>query len=130
MQMWILTPLPGSDVYRQVSEENRIFNIDWKYFDCQHSVFFPRLMKPSTLQRGLVEANRKFYTYRRMFHNAIGNRITFGTAAFFMDKSLREYEKKLKRIEDEFYTKDGTLIEEKLKNVNPPQATKTLFRHR
>ncbi|MEQ8192039.1 MAG: hypothetical protein ABRQ39_29000, partial [Candidatus Eremiobacterota bacterium] len=127
MQMWILTPLPGSDVYRQINEEHRIFNTNWKYFDCQHSVFFPSLMKPSTLELALAEANKKFYTFKRMFYNAIGTRITYGTNAHMMDRALRDYAKRLKKFEDKFYTKEGILINEKLAENNPEEYAGYLY---
>jgi radical SAM superfamily enzyme YgiQ (UPF0313 family) len=127
MQMWILTPLPGSDVYRQINEEHRIFNTNWKYFDCQHSVFFPSLMKPSPLELALAEANKKFYTFKRMFYNAIGTRITYGTNAHLMDRALRDYAKRLKNFEDKFYTKDGELITEKLSENNPEEFARYLY---
>ncbi|MEQ8188792.1 MAG: radical SAM protein [Candidatus Eremiobacterota bacterium] len=127
MQMWILTPLPGSDVYRQINEEHRIFNTNWKFFDCQHSVFFPSLMKPSTLQSALAEANKKFYTFKRMFYNAIGSRITYGTNAHMMDRAIRDYAKRLKNFEDKFYTKDGELITEKLAENNPEEFAGYLY---
>jgi anaerobic magnesium-protoporphyrin IX monomethyl ester cyclase len=126
MQMWILTPLPGSDVFRQTSEENRIFNNHWSHYDCQHSVFFPLRMKPSTLQKAVRMANKRFYKYSRMFLNAPGNRITYGINAHLMNKWMRRYENKLHKIEDSFYTNDNRLIPEALPGLNRDHTTKCL----
>ncbi|MEQ8223068.1 MAG: hypothetical protein ABRQ37_12250, partial [Candidatus Eremiobacterota bacterium] len=127
MQMWILTPLPGSEVYKEVHDEGRIFNTNWKYYDCQHSLFFPKLIKPSALQGALVRANKKFYTFKRMFYNAIGTRITYGTNAHLMNRALSDYERRLKKFEDKFYTKDGLLITENLLENNPEEFARFLY---
>lgn len=107
MQMWILTPLPGSDVYRETRDENRIFNARWAHYDCQHSTFFPRRIRPSTLQREVRAAYRRFYTLRRMTTGP-GNRLTYGLNAYRMDGWMKRYAKKLERIEAAYY--DGELL--------------------
>ena len=127
MQMWILTPLPGSDVFRQTLEENRIFNNHWSHYDCQHSVFFPLRMKPSTLQKAVRTANKRFYKYSRMFLNAPGNRITYGINAHLMNRWMAQYEKKLNKIEDSFYANDNRLVPEALNGLNRDTTTACLI---
>ncbi len=104
MQMWILTPLPGSDIFRQTWVENRIFNRQWRHYDCQHSVFFPLRIRPSRLQRAVRMANKRFYDFRRMFVHAPGNRITYGMNAHLMNRWMGKYERTLKGIEEGFYS--------------------------
>jgi len=114
MQMWILTPLPGSDVYNQVLAEGRIFNTCWQHYDCQHSVFFPKRMSPSRLQIAVRNANRRFYTVKRMFGRSPGNRITYGANAWMMDRWMKRYAEKLRRVEQGFYDDNGHLISDRL----------------
>lgn len=121
LQLFILCPLPGSEVYSQFKSDNRIFTYDWKYYDCHHSVFFPVNMKPSVLQRAVLKANKKFYGVKRMFFGrSYGNRITCGIALGQAEKYHREYIRKLESFENPFYGKDGTLIKERL-NENRPE---------
>lgn len=128
MQLFILCPLPGSDIFNQFLSENRLFTFNWKYYDCHHAVFFPKLMKPSVLQKTLLKANKKFYNFNRMFlSNTTGNRITCGTAIYLMEKYQKKYIKKLRKFEDEFYREDGSLIEEKLKNFKKEDLEKYLL---
>lgn len=120
MQLFILCPLPGSDVYHQHASENRLFTHNWKYYDCHHSVFFPKNMKPSTLQRAVREANAKFYAPGRLLLNhAPGNRITCGMAIHSMARFQRAHEQRLKSFEDRFYSRDGTLLTDRLTENDP-----------
>jgi len=120
MQLFILCPLPGSEVNTQFQHENRIFTHNWKYYDCHHSVFFPRNIKPSILQKAVLRANKKFYSFRRMFlERAAGNRVTCGMALWQAENHHRDYIKKLEAFEDRFYGKDGTLLMERLADNRP-----------
>jgi anaerobic magnesium-protoporphyrin IX monomethyl ester cyclase len=125
MQMCILTPLPGSDIFRQTLQENRIFNRQWRHYDCQHSVFFPRHIRPSWLQRAVRTANNRFYSFKRMFLHAPGNRITYGINAHRMDQWMRKYEKKLKRVEEGFYSEEH-LLQEKISRLDYRHTTRAL----
>lgn len=124
MQLWILPPLPGSDIYRETCEENRIFNQHWKHYDCQHSTFFPRKIRPSTLQRAVRQANRRFYSLSRVV-NGPGNRLTYGVNAYRMDGWMKRYAGELERIESDYY--DGeTLRVERLTTHDPRRTTAVL----
>lgn len=118
MQLFAVTPLPGTDLYARLSAEGRIFNHDWKYYDCLHPVFFPARMKPSTLQKALIKANRKFYAYRRVFFNTVGNRTTYGIGTYLTEKSLRDYARAVRRQEEGFYSPQGMLDRDKLKTAD------------
>lgn len=48
----IITPLPGTTLYRRLLKENRIIDFDWKNYDTKHVVFKPRLMSGETLYQG------------------------------------------------------------------------------
>jgi radical SAM superfamily enzyme YgiQ (UPF0313 family) len=110
MQMWILTPLPGSGIYQETHGENRIFNSCWKHYDCQHSTFFPRKIRPSTLQRAVLEANRRFYSPSRLYHDP-GSRSTYAINIYRMFGWMKRYEKKLRVIEAPFYEGENLRLE-------------------
>ena len=48
----ILTPYPGTAVYHQFVQENRIVDFDWRHYDHWHVVYKPRLMSAETLYKG------------------------------------------------------------------------------
>ena len=110
LQFFILTPLPGSEIYQQLEQEHRIFNHDWSHYDCHHSVFFPKQIQPSTLQRCIREGNNRFYSFKRMLDRAPGNRVSYGINVHRMNGWMRRYERGLRRIEQDYYDSSEQLI--------------------
>lgn len=62
----VLTPYPGTRIYDQFSQEDRIFSFDWDLYDMDHVVFRPKKMTVEQLQEGHEWANRQFYSYPSM----------------------------------------------------------------
>lgn len=62
IQMMILTPLPGTKVFREMDKEKRIFSRDWSLYDGQHVVFRPKLLTARQLQLDVVRAYARFYS--------------------------------------------------------------------
>ncbi|MBI4662692.1 MAG: B12-binding domain-containing radical SAM protein [Verrucomicrobia bacterium] len=57
----ILTPYPGTPLFRQMERENRLLHRDWEKYDTAHVVFRPKHMSPEELQLGYD------WLYRRLF---------------------------------------------------------------
>jgi radical SAM superfamily enzyme YgiQ (UPF0313 family) len=73
----ILTPYPGTRLYRRLEAEGRILTRDWsKYNGREDVVFQPRQMSPETLLEGYRYANQRFYSwesiYRRLSCSPVG----------------------------------------------------------
>jgi radical SAM superfamily enzyme YgiQ (UPF0313 family) len=65
----ILTPYPGTPLYRQMEGEDRLLHRDWSLYDTAHVVFRPRHMTPGELAEGYA------YCYERSFsHRCIWRR--------------------------------------------------------
>ena len=62
----ILTPYPGTRLYEQLTQEDRILSRDWDLYDMDHVVFRPQKMTVEQLQEGHDWANRRFYSYPSM----------------------------------------------------------------
>lgn len=56
----ILTPYPGTKIYRQFKEEGRLLTDDWKYYDHSTVVFRPKNMTPYELQEGALWVKKEF----------------------------------------------------------------------
>jgi len=65
IQMSILTPFPGTKVYKDLEAQNRIFSKDWSLYDGQHIVFTPKLLSAQELQLCVLKAYTKFYSLYR-----------------------------------------------------------------
>jgi radical SAM superfamily enzyme YgiQ (UPF0313 family) len=58
----ILTPYPGTPLFRQLEKEKRILHRDWKRYDTANVVFQPRSMTPGELQSGYEWCYRKLFS--------------------------------------------------------------------
>jgi len=64
----ILTPFPGTRLYKRLDAEGRILTRDWsKYNGRVDVVFQPRHMSPEELLAGYQYANRRFYSWGSAF---------------------------------------------------------------
>ncbi len=66
VQFLALTPIPGTDLFRRLEQEGRIFTRDWALYDGHHVVMEPARMTPLELQLGLIKAHREFYSLGRI----------------------------------------------------------------
>jgi radical SAM superfamily enzyme YgiQ (UPF0313 family) len=66
----ILTPYPGTALYRRLAASGRIHIHDWELYDTRHAVFSPARMTPDALERGYRQAYRDFYTWRSILRGA------------------------------------------------------------
>src|SRR5439155_23818654 len=57
----ILTPYPGTPLFRQMRREGRLLHTDWSRYDTAHVVFRPRHMSPEELAEGYA------WCYERLF---------------------------------------------------------------
>lgn len=63
VQFMILTPMPGTELHRELTEQERIFDHNWERYAGFHPVFYPRNMSPARLQfETMLRAYRKFYS--------------------------------------------------------------------
>ena len=59
----ILTPLPGTMLFKRLEEEGRILNRDWSKYDTQHVVFMPARMSPDDLLQGYRKVVKSVYSF-------------------------------------------------------------------
>jgi radical SAM superfamily enzyme YgiQ (UPF0313 family) len=65
----ILTPYPGTPLFRQLEAEGRLLHCNWDLYDTAHVVFQPKQMTPEELLLGYD------WLYRRLFsHTSIWRR--------------------------------------------------------
>jgi radical SAM superfamily enzyme YgiQ (UPF0313 family) len=65
----LLTPYPGTPVFRGMEAEGRLLHKDWSLYDTAHVVFRPRHMTPEALAEGYA------WCYERLFsHGSIWRR--------------------------------------------------------
>lgn len=105
VQFMILTPLPGTPLFKQLEEEGRLLTRDWGLYDGHHVVHKPKLLSPYQLQYETIRAYKRFYSLRHVSQNV---RLTgVGSALYRMvgfmlvrkfEKHNRWYDQVLKRL--------------------------------
>jgi len=98
----IVTPFPGTKLYRRLEAEGRILTRQWQWYDGQHAVFQPARMSVEQLQCGTRVAWKYAYSWgniaRRLRHTPAPWQLALLTNAGY-----RFYANRLER----FYTCDA-----------------------
>jgi len=66
----ILTPYPGTPLYKRMQAANRMLTADWDLYDTRHAVFQPAKMNPQELEEGYRRAYQEFYSWKSIFQAA------------------------------------------------------------
>lgn len=98
VQFMMLTPLPGTETYRELEESGRLITRDWHLYDGSYAVFDPHLMTAWDLQVETHRAYRRFYSWFSVVRKAIGMDLLFAAIRWHARqivlrsrKRLREY---------------------------------------
>jgi radical SAM superfamily enzyme YgiQ (UPF0313 family) len=67
LQPAVLTPFPGTPIYKQYEEEGRMMIKSWQYFDLMHVTFLPKKMGAMELQKEFQNALGRFYSFKKSF---------------------------------------------------------------
>jgi radical SAM superfamily enzyme YgiQ (UPF0313 family) len=77
----ILTPYPGTGLFKRLEAEGRILTTDWDRYDTAHAVFRPALMTPQELERGYAWIYHEFYSWanilRRIPAGSLERKVRF-----------------------------------------------------
>jgi radical SAM superfamily enzyme YgiQ (UPF0313 family) len=63
----ILTPYPGTPLFRQLEAERRLLHRDWSLYDTAHVVFRPKQMAPEELILGYDWLYRRLFSHRSIW---------------------------------------------------------------
>jgi radical SAM superfamily enzyme YgiQ (UPF0313 family) len=64
----ILTPYPGTPLFRRMEMEGRLLHKDWSQYDTAHVVFRPRWMTPEELAAGYAWCYQRLFSHRSIWH--------------------------------------------------------------
>jgi radical SAM superfamily enzyme YgiQ (UPF0313 family) len=63
----IMTPYPGTPLFRQMESEGRILHRNWELYDTAHAVFRPRHMSAAELEEGYAWCYRRLFTLQSIW---------------------------------------------------------------
>ncbi len=67
----VLTPYPGTALFRRLEGEGRLMHRDWDLYDTRHAVFSPVGMTAAELESGYWRAYRDFYRWGSILRGAM-----------------------------------------------------------
>ncbi len=101
VQFLVLTPLPGTPVYKEFEAQGRLLHKDWSKYDAHYAVFRPLLMSPSELQRETFKAMAKFYSWSKIFRHISRFNFYCGMLGLYGKQSVKKA-----RVKSEQYLRD------------------------
>lgn len=66
----ILTPYPGTALYKRIEAERRITTTNWDLYDTRHTVFRPMRLTAEQLETGYWRAYKNFYRWGSIFQSS------------------------------------------------------------
>jgi radical SAM superfamily enzyme YgiQ (UPF0313 family) len=69
----VLTPYPGTKLFKQMDDVNRILTKNWDHYDTRHVVYKPTKLSTDELQEGYVEAYRSFYSWSNIMRAGLNH---------------------------------------------------------
>ncbi len=63
----ILTPYPGTPLFRRLDAEGRILHRRWELYDTAHAIFRPRRMSPEALEAGYARCYERLFSWRSIW---------------------------------------------------------------
>ncbi len=79
----ILTPFPGTKLFRRLEEEGRIIHKDWSKYDTKNVVFRPAKLTPEELLAGFEKVNKSIYSFESIYRK-LGY---FGDMGFWLQQN-------------------------------------------
>lgn len=70
--LWILTPLPGTDLYEQFEKEGRIIDRRWSHYDLNHVVYQPKNFQTTELIEYYWKNYKKIYGLHQIVDHVTG----------------------------------------------------------
>jgi len=112
----VLTPYPGTQIYRQLKNEGRIFTHDWKYYNHNTVVFRPKNLSPLELIAGRIWARAEFTKNSSVLRRLPANRA-HPLLHFAINKASRrstlDQIRDFPRVASEIALLEGRLSEER-----------------
>ena len=110
----VLTPYPGTKTYEDLKKEDRLITTDWMYYDHNTVVFKPKKMSPYELQKGKVEARKKFYSIPSVLKRLSGNLyspIIYLATNYGHMKQVKVEAKRIVELQSELFYKSMSALE-------------------
>jgi radical SAM superfamily enzyme YgiQ (UPF0313 family) len=97
MTAHILTPYPGTKIYKRLQNENRIIDFDLRKYNTSNVVFLPKNMTTDELKAGYLKIYRDFYSIKNIIKRKPDNKQLVAPY-FIFNLGYRKFGKFISRI--------------------------------
>jgi len=73
-RFYILTPIPGTELYKELKKEGRMLTDDLRMFDGTRCVYIPKMIEPEKLTEMYWWLNNRVFSLKSILHRVILNR--------------------------------------------------------
>lgn len=101
MTAHILTPYPGTKIYKKLLSENRIFDKNLEHYNTSHVVFKPKNMTPEELYNGYLWMYEEFYSFKNILKRTPKNIKRF-TPYYLFNFGYRKFGKLTSKLGKKF----------------------------
>lgn len=96
-QFLLLTPLPGSELFRRLSTEGRLNERDWDDYDAHHVTFHPRGFTAWKLQLAQIRAHARFYSWAHVVSRLLHGKLAGFLVGVYAHRLNRRWQWKERR---------------------------------
>jgi len=93
VQLLLLTPLPGSELYQRLAAAGRITSFDWDLYDTHHVVYRPAGFAPFELQCAQVYGHTRLYALPEGLRKLATGRWVSAGLSFYAWKINRDWQR-------------------------------------
>ncbi len=95
-RFYIITPIPGTELYKNYKKSNRLLTENLKDYDGTKSVFIPKKITPEQLEKLYWQINKKIFLIKNILKRTLLNRNFFNNPlsyifAFFVNLHYKKY---------------------------------------
>jgi radical SAM superfamily enzyme YgiQ (UPF0313 family) len=89
----ILTPYPGTSLYDEFKQQNRILTHNWDQYDTRHVVFKTRNISAEALEQGYHWAYKEFYSWHNIYKSSLQHEsVKHALKHFFYTSGWKKFE--------------------------------------
>jgi radical SAM superfamily enzyme YgiQ (UPF0313 family) len=91
VQFLVLTPLPGTPLFEELDQQQRLLTRDWALYDTHHAVFHPARMSSVQLMTETFDAMARFYSYPRSLGLLLRGQLRLGAIHLYARAQVRRW---------------------------------------
>jgi radical SAM superfamily enzyme YgiQ (UPF0313 family) len=112
IQLMVLTPLPGTPLFKEMKESGRLLHTDWSRYDAHHAVFSPSLISAQTLQTETLKGMGRFYSWKYILKHLSKLDLYYAGIGIFGKTTVNKTLRQITACRDKMlaYTPDNTKI--------------------